>query len=90
MEKYGPVFTVHFVQAKSYTNIKQWEYKINKKIISLTEMMAGVKAPTKTVQLFQLTCWPMGHKVSISIDNHVAFYIYKLKLKITNIQLSSL
>lgn len=26
--------------------------------------MAGVKAPTKTVQLFQLTCFPLGHKVS--------------------------
>lgn len=25
--------------------------------------MAGVKAPSKSVQLFQLTCWPMGHKV---------------------------
>lgn len=33
------------------------------KIISLTELMAGVKAPSKTVQLFHLTCWPMGHKV---------------------------
>lgn len=28
--------------------------------------MAGVKAPTKTVQLFQLTCFPLGHKVSIA------------------------
>lgn len=26
--------------------------------------MAGVKAPTKVVQLFQLTCFPLGHKVS--------------------------
>lgn len=25
--------------------------------------MAGVKAPVRNVQLFQLTCWPMGHKV---------------------------
>lgn len=33
-------------------------------IVSLTELMAGVKAPTKTVQLFQLTCFPLGHKVS--------------------------
>lgn len=32
-------------------------------IVSLTELMAGVKAPTKTVQLFQLTCFPLGHKV---------------------------
>lgn len=32
--------------------------------MSLTELMAGVKAPTKVVQLFQLTCFPLGHKVS--------------------------
>ena len=40
-------------------------------IISLTELMAGVKAPTKTVQLFQLTCWPMGHKVPSSTNSLV-------------------
>lgn len=71
MEKYGPVFSVHYSAAKSYTNIKQWEFKINKKIVSLTEMMAGVKAPTRTVQLFQLTCWPMGHKVPSSTNSLV-------------------
>ncbi|XP_062132139.1 receptor-type tyrosine-protein phosphatase kappa isoform X1 [Drosophila sulfurigaster albostrigata] len=71
MEKYGPVFSVHYVMSKSYTNIKQWEFKINKKIVSLTEMMAGVKAPTRTVQLFQLTCWPMGHKVPSSTNSLV-------------------
>ncbi|XP_053959223.1 receptor-type tyrosine-protein phosphatase kappa [Anastrepha ludens] len=71
MEKYGPVFSVHSVSSKNYTNIKQWEFKINKKIVSLTEMMAGVKAPTKTVQLFQLTCWPMGHKVPTSTNSLV-------------------
>ncbi len=27
-------------------------------IVSLTELMAGVKAPSKTCQLFQLMCWP--------------------------------
>ncbi|XP_055381732.1 receptor-type tyrosine-protein phosphatase kappa [Condylostylus longicornis] len=70
-EKYGPVFSVHLASAKHYQNIKQWEFKINKKIISLTEMMAGVKAPTKTVQLFQLTCWPMGHKVPTSTNSLV-------------------
>jgi hypothetical protein len=26
--------------------------------------MAGVKAPSKTCQLFQLMCWPQGYKVS--------------------------
>jgi len=37
----------------------------------LTELMAGVKAPPKTVQLFQLTCWPMGHKVPTSTNSLV-------------------
>lgn len=46
-------------------------FRINKKIISLTEVMAGVKAPPKTVQLFQLTCWPMGHKVPTSTNSLV-------------------
>lgn len=32
MEKYGPVFSVHSVSRKHYQNIKQWEYKINKKV----------------------------------------------------------
>lgn len=39
--------------------------------MSLTELMAGVKAPPKTVQLFQLTCWPMGHKVPTSTNSLV-------------------
>ncbi|XP_037044078.1 receptor-type tyrosine-protein phosphatase kappa isoform X2 [Bradysia coprophila] len=72
MEKYGPVFSVHSVSRKHYANIKQWEYKINKKIVSLTELMAGVKAPTKVVQLFQLTCFPLGHKVPTSTNSLVA------------------
>ncbi|XP_031622627.1 receptor-type tyrosine-protein phosphatase kappa isoform X1 [Contarinia nasturtii] len=72
MEKYGPVFSVHSVSRKHYQNIKQWEYKINKKIVSLTELMAGVKAPTKVVQLFQLTCFPLGHKVPTSTNSLVA------------------
>lgn len=46
-------------------------FRINKKIISLPELMAGVKAPPKTVQLFQLTCWPMGHKVPTSTNSLV-------------------
>lgn len=71
MEKYGPVFSVHYAGSKNYPNVKQWEFKINKKIVSLTEMMAGVKAPTKTVQLFQTTCWPMGHKVPTSTNSLV-------------------
>lgn len=33
--------------------------------------MAGVKAPPRTVQLFQLTCWPMGHRVPTSTNSLV-------------------
>lgn len=66
--KYGPVFTVDHVSHNHYPNIKSWIFRINKKIISLTELMAGVKATPKTVQLFQLTCWPDGHKVPTSTN----------------------
>ncbi|KPJ04012.1 Receptor-type tyrosine-protein phosphatase kappa [Papilio xuthus] len=70
-KKYGPVFTIDHVSHNHYTNIKTWIFRINKKIVSLTELMAGVKAPPKTVQLFQLTCWPMGHKVPSSTNSLV-------------------
>jgi len=66
--KYGPVFTVEPVSQSHYPNIKSWIFRINKKIVSLTELMAGVKATPKTVQLFQLTCWPDGHKVPTSTN----------------------
>ena len=46
---------------------RSWIFKINKKIVSLTELMAGVKAPSKTCQLFQLMCWPQGYKVSTNM-----------------------
>lgn len=62
-KKYGPVFTIDHISHNHYANIKSWIFRINKKVISLTELMAGVKAPPRTVQLFQLICWPMGHKV---------------------------
>jgi protein tyrosine phosphatase len=67
-KKYGQVFTVEHVSHKHYPNIRTWVFKINKKIVSLTELMAGVKAPTKTCQLFQLMCWPQGHKVPTSTN----------------------
>ena len=40
-------------------------------IVSLTELMAGVKAEPKTCKLFQLTCWPMEHKVPSSTNSLV-------------------
>ncbi|XP_066601849.1 receptor-type tyrosine-protein phosphatase kappa isoform X2 [Prorops nasuta] len=70
-KKYGPVFTIDHISHNHYTNIKTWVFRINKKIVSLPELMAGVKAPPKTVQLFQLTCWPMGHKVPTSTNSLV-------------------
>ncbi|XP_058795519.1 receptor-type tyrosine-protein phosphatase kappa isoform X1 [Phymastichus coffea] len=70
-KKYGPVFTIDHISHNHYTNIKTWVFRINKKIVSLTELMAGVKAPPKTVQLFQLTCWPMGQIVPTSTNSLV-------------------
>ncbi|CAH1965424.1 unnamed protein product [Acanthoscelides obtectus] len=70
-KKYGPVFTIDHISHNHYPNIKTWVFRINKKIVSLTELMAGVKAPPKTVQLFQLTCWPMGHRVPTSTNSLV-------------------
>ena len=49
-------------------SLRSWIFKIHKKIVSLTELMAGVKAPSKTCQLFQLMCWPQGYKVPTSTN----------------------
>merc|ERR1712088_337730 len=57
-KKYGQVFTVEHMSHNHFKNIRCWTFRINKKIVSLTELMAGVKAPSKTCQLFQLMCWP--------------------------------
>ncbi|XP_059482652.1 receptor-type tyrosine-protein phosphatase kappa [Neocloeon triangulifer] len=70
-KKYGPVFTIDHVSHQHYTNIKSWLFRINKKIVSLTELMAGVKAPPRNVQLYQLMCWPLGHKVPTSTNSLV-------------------
>lgn len=67
-KKYGQVFTVEHVTHSHTHTIKTWEFRINKKIVSLTELMAGVKAPSKTTKLFQLMCWPQGHKVPTSTN----------------------
>jgi len=67
-KKYGQVFTVEYVSHNHYPNIRSWIFKIHKKIVSLTELMAGVKAPSKTCQLFQLMCWPQGYKVPTSTN----------------------
>lgn len=46
-------------------------FLVDFQIVSLTELMAGVKAPPRTVQLFQLTCWPIGHRVPTSTNSLV-------------------
>ncbi|CAG0914746.1 unnamed protein product, partial [Notodromas monacha] len=69
--KYGNVFTLDMISKQDYPNIRSWIFRINKKIVSLTELMAGVKAEPKTCQLFQLTCWPEGHKVPLSTNSLV-------------------
>ncbi|XP_076335056.1 receptor-type tyrosine-protein phosphatase kappa-like isoform X2 [Tachypleus tridentatus] len=66
--KFGPVFTVELVSHNHYQNIKTWIFRVHKKVVSLTELMAGVKGETKTTQLFQITCWPQDHKVPTSTN----------------------
>ncbi|XP_077232336.1 uncharacterized protein LOC143868820 [Tasmannia lanceolata] len=66
--KFGPVFSAEMVSYTHYQNIKSWIYTINKKIVSLTEVMAGVKSEAKTTQVFQITCWPQGHRVPTSTN----------------------
>lgn len=66
--KYGPVFTVEMVSSAHYPKIKTWIFRMNKKVVSLTELMAGVKAEPKTTQFFQITCWPLDHKVPTSTN----------------------
>lgn len=66
--KFGPVFSAEMVSYTHYQNIKSWIYTISKKIVSLTEVMAGVKSETKTTQVFQITCWPQGHRVPTSTN----------------------
>lgn len=66
--KFGPVFSAEMVSYTHYQNIKSWIYTINKKIVSLTEVIAGVKSEIKTTQVFQITCWPQGHRVPTSTN----------------------
>ncbi|GFS91251.1 receptor-type tyrosine-protein phosphatase kappa [Nephila pilipes] len=70
-KKFGPVFTIETVSYSTLPNIKSWIFKILKKVVSLTELMSGVKAEPKTTQLFFITCWPAGHKVPTSTNSLV-------------------
>lgn len=66
--KFGSVFSAEMVSYTHYQNIKSWIYTINKRIVSLTEVIAGVKSEAKTTQVFQITCWPQGHRVPTSTN----------------------
>lgn len=66
--RFGPVFSAEMVSYMHYQNIKSWIYTITKKIVSLTEVIAGVKSEMKTTQVFQITCWPQGHRVPTSTN----------------------
>lgn len=67
--KYGPVFTVDCISYNhSMNHIKSWILRINKKVVSLTELMSGVKGVPKTTQIFQITCWPDSHRVPSSTN----------------------
>lgn len=68
MKKYGPIFTVETMSRNHPPNINSWILKINKKVASLTELMAGVKTQPKTTQLFEFLSWPHGHKVPTSTN----------------------
>lgn len=64
--KFGPVFSAEMASYTHVQHIKSWIYTINKKIVSLTEVIAGVKSEPKTTRVFQITCWPQGHRVPTS------------------------
>jgi hypothetical protein len=49
-------------------SINSWIFKINKKVASLTELMAGIKAEPKITQIFEFVSWPYGHKVPTSTN----------------------
>lgn len=66
--RFDPVFSAEMVSYTHYHNIKSWIYTINKKNISLTEVIARVKSEPKTTQVFQITCWPEGHRVPTSTN----------------------
>lgn len=64
--KFGPVFSAEMASYTHVQHIKSWIYTINKKIVSLTEVIAGVKSEPKTTRVFQINCWPQGHRVPTS------------------------
>ncbi|XP_050714665.1 receptor-type tyrosine-protein phosphatase kappa-like isoform X4 [Eriocheir sinensis] len=50
------------------TQLGTYDTVQGKHIVSLTELMAGIKAEPKSCHLFQLMCWPQGHKVPTSTN----------------------
>ncbi|XP_046914794.2 receptor-type tyrosine-protein phosphatase epsilon isoform X2 [Dermatophagoides farinae] len=66
--KYGPIFTVETISHNNPPKINSWVFRITKKLTSLTELMAGIKAEPKVVQFFEFLAWPYDYKVPISTN----------------------
>ena len=66
--KYGPVFTVETISANHPPNISSWVFRVNKKVTSLTELMAGIKAEPKITKFFEFGAWPPDYKVPTSTN----------------------
>lgn len=62
------MFSVETMSRNSPPSINSWVFKVNKKVASLTELMAGIKAEPKITQIFEFTAWPYGHKVPTSTN----------------------
>ncbi|KPM09468.1 tyrosine-protein phosphatase-like protein 2 [Sarcoptes scabiei] len=66
--RYGPIFTVEPIDHNCPPKINTWTFLLSKKLISLTELMAGIKAEPKTVKLFEFLAWPPNYKVPTSTN----------------------
>lgn len=42
--------------------------RVHKKVMSLTELMAGIKAEPKITQVFEFGAWPADYKVPTSTN----------------------
>lgn len=67
-DKYGPIFTVETISHHHPPQINTWVLRVNKKLTSLTELMAGIKADPKITQVFEFLAWPYDYKVPTSTN----------------------
>ena len=69
--KYGPIFTVETISMNEIARINTWILRVNKKVTSLTELMAGIKAEPKITQVFEFNAWPFNFHVPRSTNSLV-------------------